>query len=297
MGVNGGHAGLREANEYAVLRLISDHAPVSKAEIVELSGLSRPTVLSIIASLEADALIVAEKGRAGLVGRAPLLYSPNPKVAHVAGVDLGGSKIRAAVADLGGTVVAERVVSTDRRGGTYVVDQIHAELQLLVDEAGLEWSSVRQITVGTPGVLGPAGRIELAGNIRNLDRIDVQGALDDRLGVDVCIENDVNLAAIGEYWVGVGRRVKSLALLALGTGVGLGIIIEGRLLRGARGRAGEIAYLPLGDDLSREEVLEHGAFELAVSGSGFRDLVVGAHVSAVVRGVSERDGADRAPES
>lgn len=277
-----GHAVLREANEYVVLRLISSRAPVSKAEIVEFSGLSRPTVFSIVGELENQGLIVGEKAEGGVVGRTPVLYGPNPKAAHVVGVDLGGTKVRAAVADMTGRVLAESVVATDRRGGRHVVDQIGKMVEALTGEAGVGWSDVRGLTVGTPGVLGHDGSIELAGNIRHLDRFDVQAALNERAGMAVHIENDVNLAAVGEHAAGMGRGLRSLLLLAIGTGVGLGIIIDGRLWVGARGRAGEIGYLPIGHDPSTPEARERGALELAISGSGFGELVsdVRAHSSA-----------------
>lgn len=270
-----GPAAMREANEYTVLRLISLHAPVTKSEIVDLTGLSRPTVLSIVATLESEQLIRSEKAQVGAVGRAPLLYSPNPQFGHVVGVDLGGSKVLAAVADMAGTVLAEREEPTDRRGGLHVVEQVVSLARAVVEEAGLPWGSVRAVTVGSPGVLAADGTIELAGNIRNFDRIDVPGELGSRLGLEVTVENDVNLAAVGEHAFGHGQGCRSLALLAIGSGVGLGIISNGELLRGARGRAGEIAYLPLGGDPARPEARERGALELAVSGSGFRELSSG----------------------
>lgn len=267
-----GHAVLREANEFVVLRLISAWAPVSKAELVERSGLSRPTVLSIVAALEEQGLVVGHKAEGSGVGRAPLLYGPNPAVAFVVGVDLGGTKVRAALADMAGSVLAERVAPTDRRGGWRVVDQIAGLAHEVAADAGVPWAKVRGCTLGSPGVLTADGSIELAGNIRGLDRFDVQAALDERCGTPVRIVNDVNLAAVGEHAEGAGRGRQSLVLFAIGTGVGVGVISNGRLLAGARGRAGEIAYLPIGHDPADPAARERGAYEVAVSGSGFRSL-------------------------
>ena len=76
----------------------------------------------------------------------------------------------------------------------------------------------------------------------------MRAALRARLGIDIAIENDVNLAAIGEHWRGNSRKARTFAFIALGTGIGMGIFANGHLIRGARGAAGEVAYLPLGGD-------------------------------------------------
>jgi predicted NBD/HSP70 family sugar kinase len=267
-----GHGVVREANTYAVLRLIADHAPVTRSRIVELSGLSRPTILSIVAELEHDELIVAEKIRAGAVGRAPVFYRPNPAAAHVVGADLGGSRLRVAIADLSGRFVGESAEPTDRRGGQRVIGQLQRAARRVAEEANVPWESVQTVTVGTPGVLAADGSVQLAGNIPGLHRLDVLGTLRAGLECDVAVENDVNVAALGEHVFGIGRKFRSLALVAIGTGVGLGIIMDGELVRGARGRAGELAYLPIGGDPSTPEALKRGALELAMSGSGFRRL-------------------------
>jgi predicted NBD/HSP70 family sugar kinase len=255
-----------------VLRLIAEHAPIPRARLVEMTGLSRPTVLSIVSDLEEAGLVRAHKVLAGQVGRAPVLYSPNPVAAHVVGIDLGGTKLRVAVGDLSGRICHEFEQPTDRRGGRHVVAQINRASRDAVDRSGIEWSQVTAVTVGSPGVVTASGNLELAENVQGLDVIDFVGSLGTALDNDVRVENDVNLAAVAEHAFGAGRGCRSMALLAIGTGVGLGIIVDGVLLRGSTGRAGEVAYLPLGADPTSAEARERGAWELAASGSGFRRL-------------------------
>src|SRR5690606_11026752 len=154
-------------------------------------------------------------------------------------VDLGGTQLRMAIADLACTVVAEASEATDPRGGTAVVDQIAALATRLARTRGIPRGRIRLLVVGTPGILDAAsGSVRVAPNITGLDRIDVVGLLGDAFGIDVIVENDVNVGALGERWLGRAKGVETFVSVALGTGLGMGIVSEGRIMRGARGGAG-----------------------------------------------------------
>ncbi|MGI9435882.1 MAG: ROK family protein, partial [Geminicoccaceae bacterium] len=114
------------------------------------------------------------------------------------------------------------------------------------------------------------GGVLMAPNVAGLGRMDVGRALGDRLGVKVVIENDVNLAVFGEHWQGHGQGVDNLAFIALGTGIGAGLILGGELVRGASGAAGEIAYLPFGADPFEPESRHAGALEREVATHGMK---------------------------
>jgi predicted NBD/HSP70 family sugar kinase len=110
----------------------------------------------------------------------------------------------------------------------------------------------------------------LAPNIPGIDEIDFRSEVTAALGCPALLENDVNLAVLGERWLGRGRGHDHLTLLALGTGIGAGIIANGTILRGASGAAGEIGYLPLGADPFEPESLRVGALERMVGTHGIR---------------------------
>ena len=123
--------------------------------------------------------------------------------------------------------------------------------------------------MGTPGVVDPtSGALSLIPNIRGLSEISVTRILAEHYGQEVAVENDVNLAVLGEAWQGCARGFQNAAFLALGTGVGLGMIINGKLVRGSTGAAGEIAYLPIGADPTSADALTVGAFELEAGAVG-----------------------------
>jgi predicted NBD/HSP70 family sugar kinase len=179
--------------------------------------------------------------------------------------DLGGTKLAAAVGDARGRVVAELTEPTDPRGGTYVAEQIAACADRLARTARIDRTRTRHVMVGVPGAVDPrTGRVSQIPNIAGLEDVDVLGYLRDRFGPDVAIENDVNLAMLGEHALGCASNCRNAAFLALGTGAGLGLLIEDRLFRGATGAAGEIADLPIAHDLDSRTPWTISAFEREV---------------------------------
>jgi predicted NBD/HSP70 family sugar kinase len=186
--------------------------------------------------------------------------------------DLGGTKLAAALANARGRIVAELTEPTDRRGGAYVAEQIAACADKLAQTVDIEVTRPRHVMVGVPGAVDPrTGRVSLAPNIAGMDDFDVLGYLRDRFGPDVAIENDVNLAMLGEQALGCADGYRNAAFLALGTGAGLGLLIDGKLFRGARGAAGEIADLPIGRDPTSQTLSANGAFELEVGSPAIVD--------------------------
>ena len=161
------------------------------------------------------------------------------KPAYCFGADLGGTKLAAAMADAQGRIVAELTEPTDRRGATYVAEQIAACADKLAHAAGIEVTRACHVMVGVPGAVDPrTGRVSQTPNIAGLEDFDIRGYLRDRFGPDVAIENDVNLAMLGEHAFGCASECRNAAFLALGTGAGLGLLIDDKLFRGARGAAG-----------------------------------------------------------
>jgi predicted NBD/HSP70 family sugar kinase len=257
----------RQISVRSVIEVVLRHGPMSRAEMARLTGLSKQTTSDVVRELEQSGLIRIRGLAQGAVGRSATIYELQEETACVLGVDLGGTKASAALANLSGTVVGEITEPTDRRGGHHVVEQVGELADRLLAEAGIERRALRRGVIGSPGVVDPAsGAILLAPNISGLDRMDVRAALGARLGIEISVENDVKLAAKGEEWQGNSRGARTFAFIALGTGIGMGIVLDGRLMRGARGAAGEIAYLPLGGDPFDPRGFRFGALETAVGG-------------------------------
>ncbi|WP_146615501.1 ROK family protein [Nonomuraea aridisoli] len=184
----------------------------------------------------------------------------------VVGVDLGGTKLHAVLYDPAGHRLLDRAERTDPRGGTAVTGQIARLVTSLTADAGGGKRPPR-VAVGCPGAPDPvSGAVGHAPNIPGWDRMNVLADLEARLGVRPLVHNDANLAAWGEHVWRPGEG--DLAFVAVGTGVGLGLVLGGRMYAGSRGLAGEVADLPFGADPFDPANLVHGPLEQQVSGRG-----------------------------
>jgi predicted NBD/HSP70 family sugar kinase len=187
------------------------------------------------------------------------------ETAYCFAADLGGTKLAAALADERGRIVAQLTEPTNRRGGVYVAEQIVTCAEKLAQSVGIETTQARHVMVGLPGAIDPrTGRVSQIPNIAGLEDVDILGTLRSRFGPDVAIENDVNLAMLGEQSLGCASGCQNAAFLALGTGAGVGLLINGKLFRGSRGAAGEISDLPIARDPTSRIPSTTGAFELEV---------------------------------
>jgi predicted NBD/HSP70 family sugar kinase len=279
-----------------VERLLRDRS-VSRAEIARSTGLSKQTISEVMRELERDGWVYEDGQIQGTVGRSAVTYALRPDAAFVLGIDLGGTKLHVALADLQGVIVAESIEATAGDGGGAVVAQIGRMTDALLQRAGVSSQRLRGGVMGSPGIIEPAsGGIVIAPNIAGLDSLDVRAALRGRLGIAIAIENDVNLAAIGEHWRGNSRKARTFAFIALGTGIGMGIFADGHLIRGARGAAGEVAYLPLGGDPYDARGQRLGTLETAVGSAGIieRYTGLGGPSGSTVRDVFDRLETDEA---
>ena len=243
---------------------------MSRAEIARVSGVSKPTVSQALAVLERAGL-VREAGRtSGSKGPTAVLYELNPAAGHVVGVDVGRERVRAAVADLSGAVLARVDQKSRAQSANALIAQIGKVARQVAEQAGLGWSRVTVTVVGSPGVFTEDGdHPTLAHNLPGWGRAGVLDAVRAELGTHVRFDNDVNLAALGESRFGVARSVDTFVYLHVGTGVGMGIILGGQLYRGATGAAGEVGYLPLavGDPFD-PKTRRRGALETAIGAAG-----------------------------
>ena len=251
------------------MEAIVQGGPISRASIAKQTGLSKQTISEIVRALEKEGW-VQETGRtSGHVGRTAITYELVYDAAHIVAVDLGGTKVRVALTDLACQIFAEETALADPRGGQFVIDQIVAMTFQAAQRQRIARKKIRLAVIGVPGAPNRAtGRVLLAPNISDFDKMDVVGAFETAFGFDVMLENDVNLAVLGENWLGRGQGVGNLAYIALGTGVGSGLMVGGHLVRGAINAAGELGFLPIGADPFEPESLRSGAFERVVASHG-----------------------------
>ncbi|WP_322052359.1 ROK family transcriptional regulator [Paraburkholderia bannensis] len=241
--VTRGPAFVRQDNEWAIYQHLLSLAPASSPQLADSTGLSKVTVNAALANLERLGLVEQSGVREGNAGRAPRLYMPRARAGFVLAIDVGAAWVRGALADLTGQVSA-RVQLPTPADPSKLVGEIVAVQRALLAEQGIDADDVLASVFGSPGVFDAKdGRLHLAPNLPDWERADLVPALREALGAETVFENDINLAALGEQAHGIGRGVENFVFMSIGTGVGLGIVANGKLHRGAHGFAGEIAVL------------------------------------------------------
>lgn len=231
-----------------------------------------PESRQVPANAIADATrLLTEAGWIEDRGRGQLVLSRDKGC--VIGLDLGGTKLRGALGNAAGDILVEFDQPTANHAPDSTLVQMAEMARSLAARAGVPLEAVEHIVVGVPGVVAPDGRVALSPNVSFDRNTRLADTLHTILGVPVSVDNDGNLSAFGEHTEGRGRErgAHSLAFLALGTGIGMGLIVDGHLLHGNAGGAGEIAFLPFGAD-PFEGAAAHpgGAFEAAVGSDGIR---------------------------
>jgi predicted NBD/HSP70 family sugar kinase/DNA-binding CsgD family transcriptional regulator len=235
---------LKHLNEETVLETIRAGAPISRAEISRRAGISKPTVSLALQSLLEAGLVREAARRPHGPSYGALFFEPVPDAAFVLGLDLGARFLRGAVCDLAGEIRARQDVElrgADAEGALRAIVRLHDSL---IGAAALPQERIDGVVLGVPGVVDAAtSRLALTQpDIPGLEGRPLGKELRERLGVAVTLENDVNLAAVGERWVGVARGVDDFAFLSIGTGMGMGLVLGGELHRGNHGAAGEVDW-------------------------------------------------------
>ncbi|MBB3310407.1 putative NBD/HSP70 family sugar kinase [Rhizobium sp. BK196] len=278
---------LRQISVRAVMDVLLHTGPTSRAELSKITGLSKQTMSEVIRTLE-EAGWVREKGvTTGRIGRSAITYEVNGTAGYAVAIDMGATTTRIVLGNIVGRIVNEIEYPSDHRGGYHQLEQIEAALGRILAESGVARDYVLVASIATPGVVEPTtGALSMAPNLVDLAGIDIVRTLRERLGCPVVLENDVNAAVIGESWQGRAVEIDTLAFISLGTGIGLGVLQGGKLMRGASGAAGEISYLPFGADPYAEDSLERGALECAIAAQGISDFY---HRSGGIKDTSVRD--------
>lgn len=270
-------AWLRHRNRERVIAVLRTQGQISQADIARATGLSRTTVSTVVGELRDLGLVsdVDAKGSRPRGGRpAVQLVLQNPDQV-VVGVDFGHSHVAIALADLGHNVLGERRVDLDvTHHATEALDAASRIFDELRNELGVELRNVIAAGIGIPGPVDRAsGKAGSATILPSWVGLSIAAEMTQRLGVPVEIENDANLGALAELTWGAGKDCSNFAYVKAATGIGAGIVIDGRLLRGASGTAGEIGHTTLDEAGALCYCGNRGCLETVASGPAILRLV------------------------
>ena len=243
---------MREANNALVLRVIRQHGPLARVAIARRTGLSRTTVSSIVDGLLAEG--VAREGEtlsaAPSGGRRPTLVHFNESAGVILGVDFGRTHFTLLATDLHAHVIARKSGPCDTDlGPDVLLPRLISEIRQLVSEARLDWDRVVGVGVGIPGpVDATLNMLVTPPRMTGWDRVDVTKILREALGTPVLLNNDANLGALAEGRYGAAIGASNFIYVKVGTGIGCGLVIDGRIYRGSSGVAGEFGHFTVMPD-------------------------------------------------
>jgi predicted NBD/HSP70 family sugar kinase len=258
-----------ETSERSVLSALLDAVSMTRPELAERTRLSRPTISEAVRRLVDVELVVDAGVRRGRPGRTPTYYRLAPTAGYVVALDIGGDNIRVAAADLGGVVHFQQRQATRGSGVRPIAAQAARVVATAARALDGNLGPLRRVGVSAPGVIHADGRtMSIAHNLGEDGPFDLLTPLESRIRAPIVLDNNVNLAALGEHWRGHARSVATFAFLAVGAGIGMGLVHDGRLMRGAHGAAGEVAYLPLPGSVPSAQRRGHGREPLAEEAGG-----------------------------
>jgi glucokinase-like ROK family protein len=268
---------LRERNRERVLSVLRERGRISQADIARVTGLSRTTIHTLVAELKDSGIVHEVETSAHEIrgGRPAVQLMLRDSPLTVVGIDFGHSHVQVAIADIAHNVLAERRCDLDvSHDALRALDAAARMVDEVLEEGHVDRKSVIAAGIGIPGPVdhrrGTAGSATI---LPGWTGIRIGAEMQQRLGIPVEIENDANLGALAEMTWGAGRECSNFAYIKAATGIGAGIVIDGQLLRGASGTAGEIGHSTLDESGALCYCGNRGCLETVASGPAIVALV------------------------
>ncbi len=264
---------MRTINRAAILEFLRLAKAASRTDIAEHLHISLPSVSRIVEGL-IDSGLVREVGKKTVShprGRGQVLLEINLEENLVIGIDLGGSHIYGGLVNLGGQILKEYNNTAISRDSGVNYRNLVEFLQTMLADASKQPQRMLGIAIGVPGIVDSASGIVKLAPAMGWKDFPLLKLLEKNTFLPIILENDVNLATLGEHWFGAGQYVRDMVMIAIGTGIGAGVLLDGVLHRGFTDAAGEIGYILPGIDFLNRKYPGFGALESVASGTGITE--------------------------
>ena len=262
---------MREINRSAILEIIRRESPIARSTIAHRLDVSLPTVMRIVDGLIDEGFVRLHGGTEWSGGRRRPLLGFNEGGHLILGVDMGGTKIYGALSDLGGNILDEVNIARHGTNGEDSFNRLTTLIDTLLASPKLAGRPVHGIGVGAPGITLHKEGIVTWANTLHWQNFPLKQRLSELYPLPITVDNDVNLAALGELWFGAGQNTQNMVMVAIGTGIGAGIVIDGALYRGANEASGEIGNMLPGCEFLGKNFQDFGALESVASGTGIAE--------------------------
>ncbi|HBX65505.1 MAG TPA: hypothetical protein DEG32_04905, partial [Balneolaceae bacterium] len=262
-------------NRIRVLKLIRNKKEITRADIIEQTGLSAPTITRIIEALLNKKLIIQDEVGSSSGGRPPQIIKFDSENNYVIGIDIGGTFIRAAFSNLDGEFLYEIKVPTEvEKGFVGVMKQLGEMIQRLLERAKSRKNNVFGIGVSVCGIMNKKSGLLDYAPVLDWRNVDIRKALSEYTDLQISIGNVANLISLGELYYGVGEQFDDFICINMEYGIGSGIIIDRQLFEGANGYSGEIGHIVVNrqSTIKGREGIE-GTLEALASRYGIADIM------------------------
>jgi predicted NBD/HSP70 family sugar kinase len=275
---SGSLSSLREFNRLRIVDFLRTNGTASRAELARRTGLSRSTVSTLVADLQRRGLVVERAGQfagEGQPGRPAALLELDPSAAAAVGIDFDHDKVRVAVSDLSRSVLAEATAPHDVDHDAQGALAIAAELvEQVLEQAGVDRDRLLGVGVALAGPIDhDKGALHPSDVLPGWANVDAAGELEQRLETPAYVDNDANLGALAEVTLGAGRNARFAAYVSISSGIGAGIVVDGRPYHGHRGTAGEIGHVVVDPQGPICRCGNRGCLETLASGPALLKLV------------------------
>lgn len=282
---------IRQFNCAKVFRVVQSSGAISRADLARMTRLSPATVTETVkVLLKAGYLTEAELGETS-GGRPPIMIRINRERNYIVGIDLDVSKMTILLCNLGLETIASKSSALDTIDYRAVLAKIVPEVQALIDECDLEKEKILGVGLGVPGHVNFArGLVRFAPNLRWQD-VPLAEDLESKLQMDVFVENDAKLSALGEKWFGAGQEANEMVYVSVKAGIGCGLIIDGEIYRGIDGSAGELGHMTIDPAGPECTCGNYGCWETFADNSAILSRAMRAIAAApdsVLRKISEK---------
>ncbi|MCS7011516.1 MAG: ROK family transcriptional regulator [Anaerolineales bacterium] len=260
---------VKHINKYAVLDLIRFSAGgISRVDIARQLGLTRAAVTTIVNDLLHANVIREAESIYRPAGRPPTVLEINPSTGYVLGIDVGATHLHILLTDMAARICEEQETEFDIRVGPQAgIAEIDRQVHLLLQKAGISLESILAIGIGVPGpIVADAGAVFMPPIMPGWNDYPIRDTLQQLWGCPVSVNNDAELGVLGEWAFGAGRGERNLAYIKVGTGIGAGLMVEGKIYRGVTGSAGEIGHLTIEEDGPLCACGNHGCLEAIAGG-------------------------------
>jgi glucokinase-like ROK family protein len=287
----GDQALIRQINLSAILQHLRESAPISRAALAQITGLNKTTVSSLVRELIENQFVREVGLESGAVGRRAMLLRLNPAAGCIVSGEIGVDFISAIAADFAAKVVWRDQTKIDpAMGQDAIAEQSAALLQQAVDQGLSSCRVLLGVAVGVPGLVDQAtGMLLFAPNLGWKD-VPVRTILQQKFDAPVFVDNEANLAALGEHYFGAAQGYQEVLYISAGVGLGGGVVHDGQVCRGVTGMAGELGHMTMDPDGELCNCGNRGCWETLVSQQALfrrvRRAIGAGHASQLTQAVN-----------